>query len=102
MSFTPKSARLLSRNTRTPDRLPVTNRGLTVRVGEGLYASGITCLGDNRRFTDDGFFLLQDGTRRVKAGIPLDRIGDSCEIVCRSEIESVPLLMPIVRLTALK
>ena len=85
-----------------PSRLPVTNPEITVRFVEDLSASGIRFLGDDRGFTDDGFFLLQEGTRRVKARIPFDRIGDSCEIVCRSQIESVPLLMPIVGLTALK
>jgi len=85
-----------------PSRLPLTNPEITVRFVEDLSASGIRFLGDDRGFTDDGFFLLQEGTRRVKARIPFDRIGDSCEIVCRSQIESVPLLMPIVGLTALK
>ncbi len=68
-----------------PSRLPLTNPEITVRFVEDLSASGIRFLGDDRGFTDDGFFLLQEGTRRVKARIPFDRIGDSCEIVCRSQ-----------------
>lgn len=85
-----------------PSRLPLINPDITVRFVEGLSASGIRFLGGDRGFTDDGFFLLQEGTRRVKARIPFDQIGERCEIVCRSRIGSVPLLMPIVGLTALK
>ena len=85
-----------------PARLPLTNPDITVRFVEDLSASGIRLLGDDEGFTDDGFYLLQKGTRRVKARIPFDQIGESCEIVCRSRIGSVPLLMPLVGLTALR
>lgn len=86
-----------------PSRLPpLTNPDITVRFVEDLSARGIRFLGDDKGFTDDGFYLLQKGTRRVKARIPFDQIGESCELVCRSRIGSVPLLMPLVGLTALK
>src|SRR6266404_8718168 len=82
-------------------KLLLTSPDITVRFVDNLPVRGIRFLGTGQdAFTDDGFFLLQEGTRRVKARIPFDRIGDSCEIVCRSQIESVPLLMPIVGLTA--
>lgn len=86
----------------SPSRLPPTDPDITVRFAEHLPARGIRFLGTGQGFTDDGFFLLQEGTRQAKARIPFDRIGAPCEVVCKSGIGSVPLLMPIVGLTALK
>jgi len=86
-----------------PSRLPLTAPDITVRFVENLPVRGIRLLGTEQdAFTDDGFFLLEEGTRRIKAGIPFDRIGGPCEIVCRSRLGSVPLLIPIVSLTAMK
>ncbi len=86
-----------------PSRLPLTAPDITVQFVEDLPVRGIRFLGtDQDAFTDNGFFLLQEGTRRVKARIPFDRIGGPCEIVCKSRLGSVPLLIPIVSLTALK
>jgi hypothetical protein len=87
----------------SPSRLPLTAPDITVRFVENLPVRGIRFLGtDQDAFTDDGFFLLQEGTTRVKARIPFDRIGGPCEIVCKRRTGSVPLLIPIVSLTALK
>ena len=86
-----------------PSRLPLTAPDITVRFVENLPVRGIRFLGtDQGAFTDNGFFLLQEGTRRVNARIPFDRIGGPCEIVCKSRLGSVPLLIPIISLTALK
>lgn len=85
-----------------PSRLLLTNPDITIRFVEDLSAKGMRFLGDDNGFTDDGFFLLQEGTRRIKARVPFDKIGEPCEIVCRRQIGSVPLLMPIVGLTALR
>jgi hypothetical protein len=85
-----------------PSRLPLTDLDITIRFVDDLSPSGIRFLGSDKGFTDDGFFLLQRGTRQVTARIPFDRIGGPCEIVCKSRLESVPLLIPIVSLTALK
>ena len=86
-----------------PSRLSLTAPDITVRFVENLPVRGIRFLGtDQGALTDDGFFLLQEGTRRVNARIPFDRIGGPCEIVCKSRLGSVPLLIPIISLTALK
>jgi hypothetical protein len=86
-----------------PSRLPLTTPDITVRFVQDLPVRGIRFLGtDQDAFTDDGFFLLQEGTRRVNARIPFDLIGGRCEIVCKSRLGSVPLLIPIVSLTALR
>ena len=86
-----------------PSKPPLTAPDITVRFVENLPIRGIRFLGtDQCALTDDGFFLLQEGTRRVNARIPFDRIGGPCEIVCQSRLGSVPLLIPIISLTALK
>lgn len=85
-----------------PSKLPLADPDITIRFVENLSARGIRFLGTDQGFTDHGFFLLQEGTRQAKARIPFDRIGAPCEVVCKSGIGSVPLLMPIVGLTALK
>ena len=91
--------KLLGRPSR---RLP-TKPDITVRFVEDLPVRDMKFLGtDEHGFAGDGFFLLQKGTRRVRAQIPFDRIGEPCEIVCTSRIGSVPLLIPIVGLTVLK
>ena len=68
-----------------PSRLPLTAPDITVQFVEDLPVRGIRFLGtDQDAFTDNGFFLLQEGTRRVKARIPFDRIGgliDGCVFV---------------------
>jgi len=86
-----------------PSRLPLTLPDITVRFVNELPVREMRFLGtDEGGFTGDGFFLLQKGTRRVRARIPFDRIGEPCEIVCTNRIGSVPLLIPIVGLTVLK
>ncbi len=52
-------------------------------------------------FTDDAFFVFGEGENGAKARIPFDQVGAPCEIVCESGLRSVPLLMPILGLTAL-
>lgn len=86
-----------------PSRLPLTMPDITVRFVKDLPVREMRFLGtDGDGFTGDAFFLLEKGTRRVRAQIPFDRIGEPCEIVCTSRIGSVPLLIPIVGLAVLK
>src|SRR5689334_685609 len=87
----------------SPSKQPLDAPDITVRFAENLQVRGIRFLGSEQHgFTDEGFFLLQEGTRQVKAQIPFDQIGGRCEIVCKSHHGSLPLLLPIVSLTALK
>ena len=52
-------------------------------------------------FTDDAFFVFEEGLNGAKVRIPFDKLGGPCEIVCESGLQSVPLLLPILGLTAL-
>lgn len=62
-----------------------------------LRHAGLT----KNRFSDDAFFVLDEKTNAAKVRIPFDRLGGRCEILCESGLRSVPLLMPILSLTAL-
>src|SRR5882762_10996962 len=85
----------------SPSKPLLTSPDITVRFVDNLPAPGIRFLGTGQHaFTDDGFFLLQKGTRRVQARIPFEGIGGPCEIVCKRGLGSVPLLIPILSLTA--
>jgi len=86
-----------------PSELSLAAPDITVRFVKSLSVRGLRFLGDAQYgLTDDGFYLLEQGNRRVKARIPFEQIGGRCEIVCKSGLGSVPLLIPIVNLTALQ
>lgn len=57
---------------------------------------------DDAGFTDDAFLLLRSKHKsRARVQIPLAQVGERCEIVCERGVPAVPLLIPIVNLTAL-
>jgi hypothetical protein len=57
---------------------------------------------DDAGFTDDGFVVLQSRYRtRARAQIAFEQIGGTCRIVCEAGLPGVPLLIPILNLTAL-
>lgn len=57
---------------------------------------------DDCGFTADAFLVLRSkhGTR-VRVSVRLDQVGKCCEIVCETGLHSVPLLIPIINLTAM-
>jgi hypothetical protein len=52
-------------------------------------------------FTHDAFVVFEEGGNGARVRIPFDQVGGECELVCESGLRSVPLLMPILGLTAL-
>jgi hypothetical protein len=82
---------------RTPD--------IVIRFVEQIpLSSPVRYLGvDDVGFTDDAFFVFRGKYQtRVKAQIPFDQIGShQFQIVCESGLPAVPLLIPILNLTAL-
>ncbi|UCH24729.1 MAG: hypothetical protein JSV66_12345, partial [Trueperaceae bacterium] len=76
---------------------------ITIRFQSEISHSGLKLLGlQKAAFSDDGFFLLSSHSGVVEAKIPFEAVGDRCEILCRSDVQSVPLLLDIVKLTFLK
>jgi hypothetical protein len=80
---------------RTPD--------ITIRFVDRIPTRGPLCiLGQHEAgFTDDAFFVLHHKHRSVRVKIPFDQIGGPCEILCERPLPAVPLLVPIINLTAL-
>ena len=78
---------------------------IIIRFSDELtYSSPIHYLGvDDVGFTDDAFIVLRGKQKtHVKTEIPFHQIGlEQCQIVCESGLPAVPLLMPIINLTAL-
>lgn len=77
---------------------------VTVRFVERVETRGsLRFLGlDECGFTDDAFLVLRAKRKsRARVRIPMERIGERCEITCEHGIPAVPLLVAIVNLTAL-
>lgn len=86
---------LLPAGAREPD--------IVVTFQETLAPRGLTHVGRNSAgFSEDGFFLLDERTGKVRAGISFETIGDCCKIVCPRKTSSVPLLSEIINLTSLQ
>jgi len=76
---------------------------IVIRFVERLSAPGARLLGaGDAAFTDSAFLVLRGRHKsRVRVAIPMAGIGEQCEIVCERGLSAVPLLIPIVNLTAL-
>jgi len=76
---------------------------IVVRFVDRLETGRVTYLGvDDAGFTDDAFLILRSKHKaRARVQIPLGALGDRVEIVCERGLPAVPLLIPIVNLTAL-
>jgi len=49
-----------------------------------------------------GFIVFPEGDGGRRVSIPFEQIGSDCEILCERSVGWIPLLIPIVNLTALK
>ena len=77
---------------------------VTVRFVERIETRGpVRLLGlDECGFSDDAFLVLRAKHKsRARVRIPMERIGERCEITCEHGLPAVPLLVAIVNLTAL-
>jgi hypothetical protein len=80
--------------TRTPD--------VTIQFVPRIEVSSALCrIGSGKfGFTEGGFFVCDTRRNRPAARLPMDCLGGPCEILCESGTAEVPLLLPIVHLTA--
>ena len=75
---------------------------VVIRFVDRLPVSNLRYLGrEEAGFTDDAFLVLRSRKARARVQIPVEEIGGRCEIVCESGLPAVPLLIPIVNVTAL-
>ena len=76
---------------------------IVIRFAERLSVPAITYLGLNSSaFADDGFYILDKNEGTIQARIPFDQIGGQCELLCANGLDSIPLLMDIVRFSFLE
>ena len=86
--------RLVTPLDRSPD--------VVVRFVDRLPLGGLRFVEAGRSgFTDDGFVLLAHGGQSVRARLPMDRAGTTCELVCERDRRFLPVLLPFLRLAAL-
>jgi hypothetical protein len=76
---------------------------IVVRFVERLeLGSPIRYAGLEAAFTDDEFLILRSRHQtRARAQVAFDRFGERCEIVCETGSPGVPLLIPLLNITAL-
>jgi hypothetical protein len=77
---------------------------ITIRFVDRLHPfTPMRYLGvEDAGYSADAFFVLRSKHKiRAKVQIPFEKIGQPCEIVCERGLPAVPLLIPIVNLTAL-
>ena len=76
---------------------------IVVRFVRQMPTRRLSFLGPNKHgFTDEGYFILRNCKQEARVRVAFDQIGKQCEMVCESGLQSVPLLMTILHLTALK
>ncbi len=88
-----------------PLRAPVADEpDVTLRFVDRIETAGpVRLLGlDECGFSDDAFLVLRARHKaRARVRIPMERVGERCEITCERGLPAVPLLVAIVNLTAL-
>jgi hypothetical protein len=86
-----------------PSRALARSPDIRVRFEERVSASDLCWVEqDGSGFSDDGYFLLRAGRRPAKARISFDAPEGAWELISESGAPSVPHLLPMVRLAALK
>jgi hypothetical protein len=100
----PADARAVDRQL-GPIRTPLEREpDITIRFVEELPVRGtVRLLGlDEAGYTEDAFLVLRGKHKtRARVQIRFEQIGGRCEITCESGLKAVPLLIPILNLTAL-
>lgn len=75
---------------------------ITIRFDKNLAPLSLRHLGQKQNaLTDDAFFVFDETDSSAMTKIPFDQVGRPCEIVCTRGRGSVPLLLPLLSLTAL-
>lgn len=87
-----------------PIRAPLAREpDIVVRFVERLPLDGVRYIGlRDAAYADDGYLVLRSRNKAAaRVRIAMEAAGGRCDIVCQSGVPAVPLLIPIVNLTAL-
>lgn len=75
---------------------------IVIRFVDSLNVKNLRRIALHAGYTDTDFYILRSSKRPAKVKMPFDAIGGTCEIVCESGLQSVPLLIHIVNVTMLR
>ena len=104
LDATPADARVVDRQLGPIRRSLARQPDIVIRFVEELPIRGtVRLLGlDEAGYTDDAFLVLRGKHKtRARVQIRFEQVGGRCEITCESGLKAVPLLIPILNLTAL-
>jgi len=86
-----------------PSSKPLRHPDIVVRYADNLAAGPLRHVDLGKTASSEaGFIVFPDGDGKGKVSIPFERIGTECEILCERSVGWIPLLIPIVNLTALR
>src|SRR5882672_6602779 len=86
-----------------PSSKPLRHPDIVVRYADNLAAGPLRHVDLGKTASSEaGFIVFPDGHGKGKVSIPFERIGTDCEILCERRVGWIPLLIPIVNLTALR
>lgn len=100
----PADAAVVGRQLGLPPAAPEGDADLTVELVDRLEPAGtLRLLGrEEAGFDDEGFVVLRaKGKARTMTRLPLDRLGQRPVITCERGLPAVPLLVPMLAVTAL-
>lgn len=98
---TPAERRLISRELDLAESPPSSNVDLHLRFADRVGDANEQLIGhDDIAFTPDSFVVIRS-KHRARVQVPLDHLGGECELVYQHGGTRLPLLLPIVNLTAM-
>jgi hypothetical protein len=86
-----------------PSPRPLDRPDIVVRYVDRLSAGPLRYVDVGKTASSRaGFIVFPEGDSKGKVSIPFEQIGSECEIFCEHRVGWIPLLIPIINLTALK
>jgi hypothetical protein len=86
-----------------PSRRQLLRPDIVVRYVDRLSAGSLRYVDLGKTASSEAqFIVFSEEQAEGKVSIPFERIGTECEILCERSVGWIPLLIPIINLTALK
>src|SRR5258705_4256476 len=103
MAPSPTNVSAVSAQIGPPSTRPLRRPDIVVRYADNLTAGTTRYMDLGKTASSEaGFLLFPEGDGKGKVSIPFEQIGTECEILCERRVGWIPLLIPIVNLTALR
>src|SRR6266852_4482278 len=87
----------------SPSSRALRHPDIVVRYVDRILAGPVRYVDLGRTASSEaGFMVFPDADGKGKVSIPFEQIGTECEILCERRVGWIPLLIPMINLTALK